>query len=155
MLNEELLTPQEKEIAKLKVTIQSFKKYDEERKKFYKDAMLELGQLRSYVQELEDCDNSAKRIMGYKKQIARLQELYEHQKTINKAFSNVENQQELTQLQFYKEGYLRQKGEISALTKRATELKKEINSCRDQISRLVYELYRGDSTPIEGEQHNA
>lgn len=43
----------QKEILKLKLAIQHFKKYDNERKEYYKQAMIELGQLRSYVEELE------------------------------------------------------------------------------------------------------
>lgn len=144
MLNESLLTPQEKEIANLKLAIYNFKKYDKERKEFYKNAMIELGQLQAYVQELEECDNSAKRILGYKKQIARYQELYEHQKTIIKALSDKSLEAELVQLQFYKDNYLKQKEKILALNK-------EINTYRVQISKLIYELHRGDSTTTEGE----
>lgn len=41
------------EISKLKFTIKKFKEYDEERKIFYKDKLQRLGELESYVIELE------------------------------------------------------------------------------------------------------
>ena len=152
MLNEDLLTPQEKEIANLKLAIQAFKKYDKERKEYYKEAMVELGQLRSYVQELEEDNDYAKKIRGYKKQLASYQSMYEHQKTVIAALSDKENlAQDLIQLQFYKENYLKQKEANSALTKKNTELKKEINTYLDQISKLVYELHRGDVETVKGE----
>lgn len=63
MLNEELIPDLEK--AKLKITvqqlqktIQAFKEYDEERKKYYSDRLIELGELKSYIEELEDKDST-------------------------------------------------------------------------------------------------
>lgn len=61
MLNENLFTSQELEILKLKARIEylqkqikAFKQYDEERKEYYKNAMLELGKLQSFKFEFED-----------------------------------------------------------------------------------------------------
>lgn len=54
MLNEDLISPHEVEIAKLKKIISDFKKYDEERKKYYKESMIKLGELQSYIEELEN-----------------------------------------------------------------------------------------------------
>lgn len=61
MLNENLFTSQELEILKLKARIEylqkqikAFKQYDEERKEYYKNAMLELGELQSFKFEFED-----------------------------------------------------------------------------------------------------
>ena len=54
MLNEKLFDdPKDAEIARLKMTIEKFKEYDEERKKYYADNIQRLGELESYVQELE------------------------------------------------------------------------------------------------------
>lgn len=60
MLNEDLLDPKEREIIKLKLenerlkdTILSFKRYDEERKKYYSDLAVKVGELESYIEELE------------------------------------------------------------------------------------------------------
>lgn len=53
MLNKDLIDPKDIEIAKLKLTIEKFKKYDAERKQYYSNALQRLGELESYVQELE------------------------------------------------------------------------------------------------------
>lgn len=61
MLNENLFTSQELEILKLKARIEylqkqikAFKQYDKKRKEYYKNAMLELGELQSFKFEFED-----------------------------------------------------------------------------------------------------
>lgn len=41
------------EIAKLKFAIERFKEYDKERKDFYRDKLQRLGELESYIMELE------------------------------------------------------------------------------------------------------
>lgn len=54
MLNKKLFDdPKDAEIARLKMTIEKFKEYDKERKKYYADNMQRLGELESYVQELD------------------------------------------------------------------------------------------------------
>jgi ppGpp synthetase/RelA/SpoT-type nucleotidyltranferase len=60
MLNEELFeTQKDLEIAKLKYTIESFKKYDIERKQYISILEIEVGKLKSYIEELEG-DESVK-----------------------------------------------------------------------------------------------
>ena len=63
MLNENLLSPKDREIVKLKIenerlkkTIQSFKEYDEERKKYCSALAVKVGELESYIEALEDDD---------------------------------------------------------------------------------------------------
>lgn len=63
MLNEELIPDLEKAKLKLTIqqlqkTIQAFKEYDKERKKYYSDRLIELGELKSYIEELEDKDST-------------------------------------------------------------------------------------------------
>ena len=54
MLNEKLFDdPKDAEIARLKMTIEKFKEYDKERKEYYAKKMQRLGELESYVQELD------------------------------------------------------------------------------------------------------
>ena len=54
MLNKKLFDdPKDAEIARLKMTIEKFKEYDKERKKYYADKMQRLGELESYVQEID------------------------------------------------------------------------------------------------------
>lgn len=54
MLNKDIIDPKDIEIARLKLTINNFKKYDTERKQYYSNALQRLGELESYVQELEN-----------------------------------------------------------------------------------------------------
>ena len=59
MLNADLFQDKkDREIARLKLTIESFKKYDQERKEYYAEKMNRLGQFESYISELENDENS-------------------------------------------------------------------------------------------------
>lgn len=77
MLNEELFeTPKDLEIAKLKYTIESFKKYDKERTQLISNLQREIGGLKAYIEELES-DESVKslrtKIKNQKEVIVNLQ----------------------------------------------------------------------------------
>lgn len=61
LLNEELLDPKEREIimlnlkiARLEKTIEDFKKYDANRKKYYSELVTEVEELESYIEKLEN-----------------------------------------------------------------------------------------------------
>ena len=78
ILNEDLWDPKDLEIAKLKRKIQklkgsiiAFKKYDEERKQYYSEISQKIGELESYILELEH-DNGLEEII-------RLNKEYKHQ----------------------------------------------------------------------------
>lgn len=54
MLNKKLFEdPKDAEIARLKMAIEKFKEYDKRRKEYYADKMQRLGELESYVQEID------------------------------------------------------------------------------------------------------
>ena len=76
MLNKKLFDdPKDAEIARLKMTIEKFKEYDKERKKYYADKMQRLGELESYVQELDTETEIGKlkdTIMKLRKEVSRL-----------------------------------------------------------------------------------
>ena len=76
MLNKALFyDPKDAEIARLKMTIEKFKEYDKERKKYYADKMQRLGELESYVQELDTETEIGKlkdTIMKLRKEVSRL-----------------------------------------------------------------------------------
>lgn len=55
MLNETLMD--NPEVNRLKFVISKFKEYDKERKAYYANALIELGQLKSYVEELEESED--------------------------------------------------------------------------------------------------
>lgn len=55
MMNKNLIGDQKDvEIARLKMIIEKFKKYDKDRTEFYAKKMQRLGELESYVIELEE-----------------------------------------------------------------------------------------------------
>lgn len=59
MLNEELFeNPKDLEIAKLKQTIKSFKKYDKERTQLISNLQKEIGALKAYIEELENNEST-------------------------------------------------------------------------------------------------
>ena len=59
MLNSNLFqNKKDREIARLKMTIDKFKKYDKDRKEYYAKSMQRLGQLESYISELENDKDS-------------------------------------------------------------------------------------------------
>lgn len=76
MLNKELFEdPKDAEIARLKMCIERFKEYDKERKTYYADKMQRLGELESYVQELDTETEIGKlkdTIIKLRKEVSRL-----------------------------------------------------------------------------------
>ena len=56
MLNEELLDSKTKKIAFLSSQIKAFKKYDEESKAYYKDALIRLGESEELINCIESSD---------------------------------------------------------------------------------------------------
>lgn len=76
MLNKDLFdNEKDAEIARLKMTIEKFKEYDKERKKYYADKMQRLGELESYVQEIDTGTEIGKlksQIIDLKKQLGAL-----------------------------------------------------------------------------------
>lgn len=79
MLNEDLLTLDEveiyklkKKVSKLEKIIQDFKKYDLKRKEYYKDLEMKVGQLESYIEEIEDTSKILELNKKYKEQLTIL-----------------------------------------------------------------------------------
>lgn len=72
MLNRKMFDdPKDAEIARLKMTIEKFKEYDKERKAYYADKMRKLGELESYMQEIES-GGTGSLIATLRKQVSRL-----------------------------------------------------------------------------------
>lgn len=76
MLNKKLFEdPKDAEIARLKMAIEKFKEYDKKRKEYYSGKMQRLGELESYVQEIDTETEIGKlkdTIMGLRKEVSRL-----------------------------------------------------------------------------------
>lgn len=75
MLNSNLFqNKKDREIARLKMTIDKFKKYDKDRKEYYSKSMQRLGELESLFQEFEDLDGSTDEVTALKKIVLRQKE---------------------------------------------------------------------------------
>ena len=68
------------EIKKRDKIIEDFKAYDEERKKYYAEALNRLGEDESLLQELEDTDEVSRKLIIYKEEISRLNKKIEAEK---------------------------------------------------------------------------
>ena len=62
MLNEELINPKDLKIFRLEKTIKKFKEYDKERKEYYADAMVRLGEYESLFDEVTDCNDIVEKL---------------------------------------------------------------------------------------------
>lgn len=71
-MNPDLLDPKEIIIGKLKSKIEAFKKYDKEHQVYYKNALIRLGELESYFEEV-DKDGSLRGIINrQRRELSRL-----------------------------------------------------------------------------------
>jgi hypothetical protein len=81
MLNENLFSNQDEisfaklklENSKLKEEIEAFKAYDNKRKAYYARAMMRLGELESYLDEISETNKNIKRNFNRKMQIKMLE----------------------------------------------------------------------------------
>lgn len=135
MLNSELFDYSEQELLNLRNAVKAFKEYDKKRKEYYKNIELELGQWKSYAQELEDLQ---KQELPKKKELKRAREtineqklLIDHQLRIINALTNKEVLiPELVQLQFYKD-------KISELEKSLEEKRDKLKDSKKEIKELI------------------
>ena len=81
MLNENILNPDDIEknkllerIKHLENTITQFKEYDKQRVAYYKDDMIKLGELESFVDEIMEKDKLAQKLARQKEQLRILQD---------------------------------------------------------------------------------
>lgn len=62
MLNKELIDPKDLKIIRLEQTIKKFKEYDKERKEYYAEAMVRLGEYESLFDEVTDCNGIVEKL---------------------------------------------------------------------------------------------
>ena len=136
MLNEDLFEEKDKEILKLKALIEHFKKYDSNRKQYYADALVELGQLRTYVSELEDTDKKAKKIKAQKLAIKNLERTIAENKIAKIVDPEKINEIEITELLEH----------VKKLEQDNNSLREKIGQYRKEISRLCNKLYTNEKT---------
>ena len=136
MLNEDLFEEKDKEILKLKALIERFKKYDSNRKQYYADVLVELGQLRTYVSELEDTDKKAKKIKAQKLVIKNLERTITENKIAKIVDPEKIKEIEITELLEH----------VKKLEQDNNSLREKIRQYRKEISRLCNKLYTNEKT---------
>ena len=86
MINKDLIGDRKDvEIARLKMMIEKFKKYDKDRTEFYAKKMQRLGELESYVIELEEKSETGKleaKIKDLRNQLSALNKVIQYNKMI-------------------------------------------------------------------------
>lgn len=86
MMNKNLIGDRKDvEIARLKMIIEKFKKYDKDRTEFYAKKMQRLGELESYVIELEEESETGKleaKIKDLRNQLSTLNKVIQYNKMI-------------------------------------------------------------------------
>lgn len=86
MMNKNLIGDRrDVEIARLKMIIEKFKKYDKDRTEFYAKKMQRLGELESYVIELEEKSETGKleaKIKDLRSQLSALNKVIQYNKMI-------------------------------------------------------------------------
>lgn len=130
MLNENFFDEKDKKIAMLKKTIEHFKKYDSDRKKYYSKSLIELGQLKEYIAELEDEDKKAKKIKQQRVTIANLEKIISANRYLTKI--SAEQIRQINILELQKENI--------GLKERNKILSRDLTKAREDISRLCSKL---------------
>ena len=125
LLNKDLVDPKDFKIGQLKAEIEAFKKYDEKRKAYYKDALIRLGELESLIDDPEE--KLRDKLKAQRKTIYQLQLAIEAQK--------IEIPEDLN--------LVKALVEIDNLRKQLTKARKEVNLHQKTISELIYKLNQG------------
>ena len=131
MLNEHLFeNEKDKEIARLKLLIEDFKKYDMRRKEYYSKKMQRLGELESLLEEMKENASSPleELVIKQKEEIKRL-----HSILTARAIEDKRTQDELTEIILADE-YKRQN----------KELRKREKGLRETIDKMVERLEEFD-----------
>ena len=126
LLNKDLVDPKDFKIGQLKAEIKAFKKYDEERKAYYKDALIRLGELESLIDEVDPEKKLRDKLKAQRKTIYQLQLAIKAQK--------IEIPEDLN--------LVKALVEIDNLRKQLTKARKEVNLHQKTISELIYKLNR-------------
>lgn len=139
MLNEDLFLDQkDREIARLKAIIEQFKRYDKERKEYYSSKLIRLGQLESYVQEI---NNSIEDKNEKDKTILRLNQIIHNQRTELKSLQKIMSRKNIN-IEQEKENL--ETIDLIKLKKELKTLKDENIKLKKEIGNLVYRLSKNE-----------
>lgn len=129
MINKTLIGDEkDQEIARLRMAIEKFKAYDKKRKEYYSNKMVKLGQLESYIQEIDSCEKD--RIISLKKENQRLRLLVEANNVKIDGLSDEEI--DIAKL----------KTIINNVKKQNAELRKVMKRQKDSIDKLSGDVYK-------------
>ena len=145
MLNNELLgSEKEIEIAKLKIelerknkAIEEFKAYDKERKLYYAKSMQRLGELESFVDELEntnDTEDLNEKLFRYKQRLSYLECLVQAKKIQENM--TMDEVKALIKNKTYKEKTWEYQKRITKLCKTISELTTENEKLKNELNKL-------------------
>lgn len=140
MNDEGKLTKEDIRIMQLEHCIEEFKKYDAKRTKDYSNILIELGQLKSYIQELEDTDKKSAKIINQKREIRRLNEIINSQKLAEIKIDNITLREALQN--------------IEQLKLRNKSLSNENKRFKESINNLIYKLSKYENNKTTNISNN-
>lgn len=127
MLNENLFDKKDKEIFRLRLIIDKFKKYDKERKEYYSNSLRRLGELESMFSEIgDDIDKGtlANKILNQREALSKLNSIVKGSRLLEK----------------YDESEIMNFGSIGKLKERVDKLESLVKSLRKSNKDLINKL---------------
>lgn len=135
-MNKELIDNRDIKISSLKKTIESYKKYDQERKEYYKKSLIRLGELESLLSEIEEGDDKNKKtIIEQRRELCKLNLIIKSKDLKEVQDYYLENDEELQNL--------KEKEKNIILKRRNKKLKEENKKLKDTISNLLSKINNG------------
>lgn len=126
MTNEGKIDIKDIRILQLEHCIEKFKEYDNKRKEYCSNILRELGELKSYVEELEDTNHLASKCIKQKRELKRLH--------------NIINLKKISEIEVKDITLKKAVDQISVLKKENNSLRKQNNRLHSDISMLVTKL---------------
>lgn len=140
VLNEELLTPHQIEVYRLTRKIESFKKYDRERKEYYKNILFEYGQLKAFVEEIKDGNEYIKSLES---QLKIMRNNFESIKGEN---TKLRSENIMLKTIASTDGITDEEFDMLKLKKRIKDLEAAVKKQKDTINNLIYQLTQKNET---------
>lgn len=127
MLNENLFDKKDKEIFRLRLIIDKFKKYDKERKEYYSNSLRRLGELESMFSEIgDDLDKSelTNKILSQREALSKLNSIVKGSRILER----------------YDESEIINFGNVGELKERINKLESLVKSLRKSNKDLINKI---------------
>jgi signal recognition particle GTPase len=150
-MNEILISETDKlkcKIAGLQDAIKAFKKYDKERKQYYSQTLVKLGQLESYVEELEEilhsndkkdlkakCARQANELRQLNRQISNMKLLDKYKGISDDELEGIKDEKDVIQLKLI---IVNLKRLNKVLSSERRTFRKTVSSLQKQVNDLMY-----------------